>query len=225
MTDKEQIIIDGVDVSGCDFLIINRDKLLCRCIKFNSFGDIVNPKNAENSNCQHNCNCYFKQHSRKTQECEQKEKEINELHLIIDRLLEASGYDKNISTAEDFEDVYADINYKLGLLDELKQECEQIKEKYEALKLENEEGYEIVAELKHECEELEKQLETSEKWRIKAESLNENFELKNTCYRKALEEIEKYLQTQLDGFGNDVYEMQKSAINNIRNIISRAKEG
>lgn len=197
MTDKEQIIIDGVDVSGCDFLIINRDKLLCRCIKFNSFGDIVNPKNAENSNCQHNCNCYFKQHSRKTQECEQKEKEINELHLIIDRLLEASGYDKNISTAEDFEDVYADINYKLGLLDELKQECE----------------------------ELEKQLETSEKWRIKAESLNENFELKNTCYRKALEEIEKYLQTQLDGFGNDVYEMQKSAINNIRNIISRAKEG
>ena len=36
------------------------------------------------------------------------------------------------------------------------QECEQIKEKYEALKLENEEGYEIVAELKHECEELKK---------------------------------------------------------------------
>ena len=34
------------------------------------------------------------------------------------------------------------------------QECEQIKEKYEALKLENQEGYEIVAELKHECEEL-----------------------------------------------------------------------
>ena len=162
---------DGVDVNECDFFIKNRDKYLCRCTKINSFGDIVNPKNAENSNCLDNYNCYYKQLARKTQE------------------------------------------------------CEQIKEKYEALKLENEEGYEIVAELKHECEELEKQLETSEKWRIKAESLNENFELKNTCYRKALEEIEKYLQTQLDGFGNDVYEMQKSAINNIRNIISRAKEG
>ena len=36
------------------------------------------------------------------------------------------------------------------------QECEQIKEKYEALKLENQEGYEIVAELKHECEQLKK---------------------------------------------------------------------
>ena len=34
------------------------------------------------------------------------------------------------------------------------QECEKIKEKYEALKLENQEGYEIVAELKQECEEL-----------------------------------------------------------------------
>ncbi len=134
---------DGVDVNECDFFIKNRDKYLCRCTKINSFGDIVTPKNAENSNCLDNYNCYYKQLARKTQE----------------------------------------------------------------------------------CEELEKQLETSEKWRIKAESLNENFELKNTCYRKALEEIEKYLQTQLDGFGNDVYEMQKSAINNIRNIISRAKEG
>ena len=38
------------------------------------------------------------------------------------------------------------------------QECEQIKEKYEALKLENQEGYEIVAELKHECEELKERI-------------------------------------------------------------------
>ena len=42
-----------------------------------------------------------------------------------------------------------------------------------------------------ECEELEKQLETSEEWRIKSESLNEKLELRNTRYRKALEEIEK----------------------------------
>lgn len=41
-----------------------------------------------------------------------------------------------------------------------------------------------------ECEELKKQVETSEKWRIKAESLNEKLDLKNTYYRKALEEIE-----------------------------------
>lgn len=61
------------------------------------------------------------------QECEQKDKEIKGLHLIIDRLLEASGYDKHISSAEDFEDVYKDMDYKLGLIDELKQECKELK--------------------------------------------------------------------------------------------------
>ena len=40
-----------------------------------------------------------------------------------------------------------------------------------------------------ECEELKEQLETSEEWRIKAEGLNEKLELKNTRYRKALEDI------------------------------------
>lgn len=109
------------------------------------------------------------------------------------------------------------------------QECEQLQEKYEALKLENEEGYEIVDELKQECEKLKerasiaednfacevqarlyhqnewlkfskeceklkKQLKTSEKWRINAESLNEKLELNNGRYRKALEEIEKIVK-------------------------------
>ena len=100
--DKVQIIINDIDVSGCEFLIINRDRRLCRCTKFNYFGDAVCPKNAENLNCQDNYNCYFKQLARQTQE------------------------------------------------------CEQIQEKYEALKLENQEGYEIVDELKQKCEELEK---------------------------------------------------------------------
>lgn len=49
-----------------------------------------------------------------------------------------------------------------------------------------------------ECEELEKQLETSEEWRIKAESLNEKLELRNTCYCKSLEEIEKVINNILN---------------------------
>ena len=98
------------------------------------------------------------------------------------------------------------------------QECEQIKEKYEALKLENQEGYEIVAELKHEYEGLKKQLETSEEWRIKAESLNEKLELKNTCYRKALEEIEGIAKN----FGSYAA-WQEQRINKILDIINKAK--
>ena len=106
------------------------------------------------------------------------------------------------------------------------QECEQIKEKYEALKLENQEGYEIVAELKHECEGLKKQLETAEEWRIKAESLNEKLELKNTCYRKALEEIEK----QCKCYGRSKYtqefdrEYGSELDTNIIDIIDKLKE-
>lgn len=54
-----------------------------------------------------------------------------------------------------------------------------------------------------ECEELKKQVETSEKWRIKAESLNEKLDLKNTYYRKALEEIEEYIYNNTDFDIND----------------------
>ena len=63
------------------------------------------------------------------------------------------------------------------------QECEQIKEKYEALKLENQEGYEIVAELKHECEELKNNLHI-------ANTNHEAAEQECDRYRKALDEIE-----------------------------------
>ena len=70
------------------------------------------------------------------------------------------------------------------------QECEQIKEKYEALKLENEEGYEIVAELKHECEELKERLERIEE-DLKYQCVD-CMNVKSDRYRKALEEIEEY---------------------------------
>ena len=60
------------------------------------------------------------------------------------------------STAEIIKNYILDINKQLV---RKTQECEQLKEKYEALKLENQEGYEIVAELKHECEELKEENE------------------------------------------------------------------
>ena len=44
-------------------------------------------------------------------------------------------------------------------------------------------------------------------------------------YRKAFEEIEDYVKSQLDGFGNDVYAMDKVAINDILDIIHKAKGG
>lgn len=55
-------------------------------------------------------------------------KEKNCLHKIIDRLLENSGYSKDIASAEDFEDVYEDMQIKRNELIELKQALEEIKQ-------------------------------------------------------------------------------------------------
>ena len=184
MTDKEQI--------KCKYKFQDKEKFdgkpYCTC--FCELCEDLPP-------CDDNCQIYedFKQLARKTQECEQKDKEVNGLNIIIDRLLEAGGYDKDISTAEDFEDVYSDIDYKVGLLEELKQECEELK----------------------------KQLETSEKWRIEAESLNEKLDLKNTRYRKALEEIEEYAKENDDMLQGYHHEWANNK--QILEIISKAKDG
>ena len=66
MTDKP-IIVDNIDVSKCEFLIISNDKHLCRCIKSDLFGGIEFVENAKNGNCKDNPNCYFKQLQREKQ--------------------------------------------------------------------------------------------------------------------------------------------------------------
>lgn len=65
-----------------------------------------------------------------------------------------------------------------------------------------------------ECEKLKTQILSLQTMEIE--------ELKN--YKQSLDEIEKYIKNQLDEFGNDVYNMDKSAINSIQSIINKAKE-
>ena len=71
------------------------------------------------------------------------------------------------------------------------QECEDLRQMYKSMVELCEAKDDAILEKHADIEELKEQLETAEKWRIKAEGLNEKFELKNTCYRKVLEEIEK----------------------------------
>lgn len=164
MTDK-QIIIDG-KIIGCPCYI---DRPLHRydkgCLVQSQAFKEQQTEEKPILRCDEIKNCpikeNFKQLQRKTAECEQKDKVIKGLHLIIDRLLEASGYDKHISSAEDFEYVYKDMDYKLGLIDELKQECEELKERL----VRTEE------DLKYQC----------------VDCMN----VKSDRYRKALEEIEE----------------------------------
>ena len=66
MTDKEKIIIDGVDVSECAY--------------FDYENEGTKECYAYSNECEAN-NCYFKQLARKTQECEELEK-TNKLLLV-----------------------------------------------------------------------------------------------------------------------------------------------
>lgn len=82
----------------------------------------------------------------------------------------------------------------IGLVENLQrktQECEELQEKYEALKLENQEGYEIVDELKQECEELKERLVRTEE-DLKYQCVD-CMNVKSDRYRKALDEIETEL--------------------------------
>ena len=157
--DKEQIIIDGIDISECEYI--------CNT----AFGNIgcKLPFNEE-IYCCNISNCYYKQLARKTQE------------------------------------------------------CEQIKEKYEALKLENQEGYEIVDELKQECEELKKELNLYKTWYRAKHGDIKNY--LGRCYN-ALDEIKEIVK---DWYKNEwsCYMCRKNMdkkLEDILDIINKAKGG
>lgn len=67
MTDKK-IIIDGIDVTGCEWISeVGLDsEYICNC----------NSPNKTSGYCKYNPNCCYKQLKRKEQECEELKKEI-----------------------------------------------------------------------------------------------------------------------------------------------------
>lgn len=80
----------------------------------------------------------FKKMDNRIQRLEQENKNLYEekncLHKIIDRLLENAGYSKDIASAEDFEDVYEDMQIKRNELIELEQENKDLNFKINQLK-------------------------------------------------------------------------------------------
>lgn len=77
MTDKEQIMINGVDVSRC--------KLLC-----SDYCSLHTENELSLCPCEDYPNCYFKQLARKTQECDRYRKALEE---IGDLLFQVTGVD------------------------------------------------------------------------------------------------------------------------------------
>lgn len=63
MTDKEQIIIDGVDIIDCDYFYVEQETDQVKCDNYSGY-------------CRQHKNCPFKQLIRKTQECEELKKQL-----------------------------------------------------------------------------------------------------------------------------------------------------
>lgn len=86
MTDKE-IIIDGVDVSGC-FHYKNQS-----CIA----DYLLTDQDFSNAKCAYSPNCHFKQLQRKTQECEELKKGYAELTKIVSPYMDDfTGYNEEL---------------------------------------------------------------------------------------------------------------------------------
>lgn len=88
---KKQIIIDGVDVSGCRNFDIESYKL----------GVYDCDLNELHGYCRCNNNCYFKQLARKTQECEELKEQLMEtktFDLFADKLIEKFNTDSAIAS-------------------------------------------------------------------------------------------------------------------------------
>lgn len=151
MTDKE-IIIDGVDVSECNYVILPKKQCPMKSMPYAKETSCIACKehNTKRNFCKNNPNCYYKQLKLKEQECEKinltNERLVAEkykLNLIIGRLLEASGYDTNTASAEDFEDVYEQMRYEQQQLNQYKQALDEIEE-FCVIYSDNPDAYETV---------------------------------------------------------------------------------
>ena len=95
MTDKEEIIIDGMDVSGCEYV--------CNT----AFGNIgCKLPFSEEIHCCNIPNCYFKQLARKTQECEELKRKVE---LMMD--CPDCKVDEYKKALEEIEKVYLEDTY------------------------------------------------------------------------------------------------------------------
>lgn len=236
MTDN-QTIIDGVDVSKCEYFL-NEDGYIPETGKFidgaceaiavhDGYGEFMYYGVCKS------VNCYFKR----------AEKEIDENRKLIEKLEEEIACLKSKKTDLDKQIIIDSIDVRgceylftnhnderccsasLGsdspcnpegmicykYIEHLKLQLKRKEQECEKIKQDNATLFDKAIEARKENSALEEQL-----FQIKTE---------NETYKQALDEIEEYLKTQLDGFGNAVCSVDKSAIKEISDIINKAKDG
>lgn len=203
MTDK-QIIIDGVDVSGC----ILRRRKEPNCTVCNGYSSKV-----FEFDCSDFKNCYFKQLKRKEQECEKLRGDFHDTNEQLKDYKE--HYDRQSEEHQKLkQDLFLaqnQITLKNEYIQKVKQECEKLKSQVD-------EDYNYYTT----------ELKTLRDIISNKEKRNAALSLTSGRYRKALEEIEKelkedvYCESQECGC-DDFEECLKCTKEHILGIINKAK--
>lgn len=198
MTDK-QIIINGIDVSKCNFRLERDNQQKCECCHATGFGVICD--------CEKWHNCYFKQLARAKEEYEKLKYQNEILNKKLKPKLKNAHCvyfegQTGLCRAKEFVKCNP-VNCELYTIDELstildlqeqlkhkEQECENLKEK--------------IAQIK--CEEIGKET---------------FFEYKIKNYKQALDEIEK---TANKNFTHTSWKEYEEQLMQILDIINKAKE-
>lgn len=229
MTDKEQIMIDGVDVSGCSYLDIVNERIWCDNVNISSVGK---SSQCPYVDCLKNPNCHYKQLARKTQECNELKIENEELNNRMAKVIyRATGGRLSYSnyTLDAIEQAFND---QLEILSDQKieEETKELNQKLYLVQNEVHSKIEYIQEQKEEIKQLEQKYE---ELKNNNKILGDFYESVDTVlqertkkydrYRKTLEEIEKVCIEDTYTFANGT-QIRYDTLDDILDIINKAKE-
>lgn len=162
MTTNEQIIIDGVEVSGCEFLFPHNKYNGCRCMN----DPIEDVSNVSSMTCEGNQNCHYKQLQRKTAECEELQKlcqnqakTINDLTGCVGLWEEFSEEESELAKNSSIADLVVLLREARSSLESKTAECEDLKERLAVANFEIESLQESQEPFKQHLDKLERKLQ------------------------------------------------------------------
>jgi hypothetical protein len=196
----EEIIIDGINVAGCEFAVkpINDNRIKCHCVK--GLLQIAKmheqPESVKSGLCENNPNCYYKQLKR----LEQENKELGRKAFLAEQNAR--------TTASTFCE-------KDNKIIELEQENKELKEwKDKVVKL-----FESACRCKYLNEETDICSYTNEKC-ININKCAYKYQELSDIYRSALEEINKIAEPRFVNGLNEEADLCNLAMDRIQNKIN-----
>lgn len=186
MTTNEQIIIDGVDVSGCEYY-------------FNK-GCLRSGLKSHGVFCLNNPNCHYKELQRKTAECEElrdlcqnQEKTINDLTGCVSLWEEFSEEESELAKNSSIADLVVLLREARSSLESKTTECEELKKILSYPKYTNEFAYNELLKLSKE-ELIKNVIESHQHGESVTQCVYKPLKEENTKYKQALDEIEEKIK-------------------------------